>query len=87
MSNWLVVILIWSSGAFTGALLALLMRNSGNISAEERAYTMGYRDGHRNGLRKGKVLKIDAALYDELKDRATGRVDVAPGNDSIRGSK
>ena len=53
---------------------------------EQEIFREGYAEGHRIGLRKGKVLKIDAALYEELKARASGRVDVAPGPDSIRES-
>lgn len=60
-----------------GAGLALLVRNSGNISAEERAFKdgreCGYAEGHRDGFREG--IKRMSALQ---------RVDVAPGPDSIR---
>ena len=56
-----------------GAVLALLVRNSGNISAEERAFNDGYEEGRKEGFRsacrRGKVFN---------------RVDVAPGPDSIR---
>lgn len=59
--------------------LALLARNSGNISAEERAFKdgreFGYAEGHRDGFREG--IKRMSAIKN-------GRVDVAPGPDSIR---
>ena len=62
-----------------GAVLALLVRNSGNISAEERAFKdgreCGYAEGHRDGFREG--IKRMSAIKN-------GRVDVAPGPDSIR---
>lgn len=60
-----------------GAGLALLVRNSGNVSAEERAFKdgreIGYAEGHRDGFREG--IKRMTAMK---------RVDVAPGPDSIR---
>ena len=67
-----------------GAGLALLVRNSGNISAEERAfkdgmehgYSEGYKAGDRDGYRAG--IKRMTAMK---------RVDVAPGPDSIRPEK
>ncbi len=66
-----------------GAGLALMMRNSGNISAEERAfkdgkqagYEAGYKCGDRDGYRAG--IKRMSAIKN-------GRVDTAPGPDSIR---
>ena len=67
-----------------GAGLALLMRNSGNVAAEERAfqdgmehgYSEGYKAGDRDGYRAG--IKRMTAMK---------RVDVAPGPDSIRPEK
>ena len=67
-----------------GAGLALLMRNSGNAAAEERAfkdgmergYSEGYKAGDRDGYRAG--IKRMTAMK---------RVDVAPGPDSIRPEK
>lgn len=65
-----------------GAGLALLVRNSGNISAEEWAFKdgreIGYAEGHRDGFREG--IKRMSAIKN-------GRVDVAPGPDSIRPEK
>ena len=65
-----------------GGGLALLMRNRGNISAEERAFKdgreCGYADGHRDGFREG--IKRMSAIKN-------GRVDTAPGPDSIRPEK
>ena len=66
-----------------GAGLALLMRNSGNVAAEERAfqdgmehgYSEGYKAGDRDGFRAG--IKRMSAIKSE-------RVDTAPGFDSIR---
>ena len=62
-----------------GAGAALLVRNSGNVSAEERAFKdgreIGYAEGHRDGFREG--IKRMSAIKN-------GRVDVAPGFDSIR---
>ena len=67
-----------------GAGLALLVRNSGNMSAEEQAfkdgmehgYSEGYKAGDRDGYRAG--IKRMTAMK---------RVDVAPGPDSIRPEK
>ena len=63
-----------------GGGLALLMRNSGDISAEERAFKdgreIGYTEGHRDGFREG--IKRMTSMK---------RVDVAPGFDSIRPEK
>ena len=71
-----------------GAVFALgayaLIAGGAKKEREYDIYREGFADGHRIGLRKGKVLKIDAALYEELKARASGRVDVAPGPVSIR---
>ena len=64
-----------------GAGLALLVRNSGNAAAEERAFKdgreFGYAEGHSDGFRDG--IKLMSAIKN-------GRVDTAPGPDSIRGS-
>ena len=74
-----------------GAIFALgmyaLIAGGAKKEREYDIFREGFAEGHRIGLRKGKVLKIDAALYEELKARATGRVDVAPGPDSIREGK
>ena len=63
-----------------GAVLALLVRNSGNISAEEQAFKYGreygYAEGHRDGFIEG--IKRMSAMQ---------RVDTAPGPDSIREGK
>ena len=77
--------LVWAAIYIcTGAIVALglyaLISCGATKERERDIYREGFADGHRMGLRKGKVLKIDAALYEELK----GRVDVAPGPDSIR---
>ena len=65
-----------------GAGLALLVRNSGNAEAEERAFKygreFGFAEGHRDGFREG--IKRMSAIKN-------GRVDVAPGPDSIREGK
>lgn len=86
MSNWLAGFI----GAVIGSALSLLMLSivsvTRRVEQENSIYREGFAEGHRIGLRKGKVLKIDAALYEELKARATGRVDVSPGPDSIRES-
>ena len=75
----------------TGAIIALglyaLIACGATKEREQAIYREGFSEGHRIGLRKGKVLKIDAALYEELKARASGRVDAAPGPDSIREGK
>ena len=67
-----------------GAGLALLVRNSGNISAEERAFEdgmqIGYSDGYKAGDRDGYRAGVKRMS-------AFGRVDVAPGTDSIRPEK
>ncbi|NCB04867.1 MAG: hypothetical protein EOM69_05015, partial [Clostridia bacterium] len=84
--------LVWAAiyiciGAIIALGLYALIACGATKEREQAIYREGFVDGHRMGLRKGKVLKVDAALYDELKARATGRVDVAPGPDSIRPEK
>ena len=81
--------LVWAAiyiciGAIIALGLYALIACGATKEREQAIYREGFADGHRMGLRKGKVLKIDAALYDELKARASGRVDVSPGPDSIR---
>lgn len=87
MSNWLAGIIGVCVGSALGILMISIVSVTRQTERENDIYREGFADGHRMGLRKGKVLKIDAALYDELKARATGRVDVAPGPDSIRDGK
>ena len=72
-----ICVCIWAISALG---LYALIAGGAKKEREYDIYREGFADGHRMGLRKGKVLKIDAALYEELK----GRVDVAPGPDSIR---
>ena len=56
-------------------------------------YLVGTTDRWNNAKRMEErdrvkhTMTIDAALYEELKARATGRVDVTPGPDSIRPEK
>ncbi len=84
--------LVWAAiyiciGAIIALGLYALIACGATKEREQAIYREGFADGHRMGLRKGKVLKIDAALYEELKARASERVDVAPGPDSIREGK
>ena len=81
--------LVWAAiyiciGAIIALGLYALIACGDKKEREYDIFREGFAEGHRIGLRKGKVLKIDAALYDELKAREAGRVDVAPGPDSIR---
>ena len=80
MSSWLAGIIGVLIGSMLGILMISIVSVTRQTERENDIYREGFADGHRMGLRKGKVLKIDAALYKELK----GRVDVAPGPDSIR---
>ena len=66
-----------------GAGLALLMRNSGNISAEERAYKVGRQDGYEAGYKSGDQDGYRAGIK-WVSTLRKDRVDVAPGPDSIR---
>ena len=71
--------LVWAAiyiciGAIIALGLYALIACGATKEREQAIYREGFADGHRMGLRKGKVLKIDAALYEELK----GRVDVSP---------
>lgn len=84
MSNWLAGIIGGIIGLAFGILMVSIVTVTQQVEQENSIYREGFADGHRVGLRNGKVLKIDEALYEELKARATERVDVAPGNDSIR---
>ena len=87
MSSWLAGIVGMCVGSALGILMISIVSVSRKVEHENDIYREGFAEGHRIGLRKGKVLKIDAALYEELKARATERVDVAPGPDSIRPEK
>ena len=87
MSSWLAGIVGVCVGSALGILMISIVSVTRQTEHENDIYREGFAEGHRIGLRKGKVLKIDAALYDELKARATGRVDVSPGPDSIRPEK
>ena len=86
MSNWLAGIIGGIIGSALGILMISIVSVTRKVEQENNIYREGFAEGHRIGLRKGKVLKIDAAMYEELKARATGRVDVGPGPDSIRPS-
>ena len=83
MSSWLAGIIGIVIGSALGILMISIVSITRQTERENDIYREGFAEGHRIGLRKGKVLKIDAALYEELK----GRVDVAPGPDSIREGK
>jgi hypothetical protein len=84
MSYVLTAIVSMVIGSALGILMISIVSVTRQTERENDIYREGFAEGHRIGLRKGKVLKIDAALYEELKARASGRVDVAPGPDSIR---
>ena len=86
MSYVLTAIISMVIGSVLGILMISIVSVTRQTERENDIYREGFAKGHRIGLRKGKVLKIDAVLYEELKARATGRVDVAPGPDSIRES-
>ena len=79
MSKWLAGIVGMCVGSALGILMISIVSVTRQTERERDIYREGFADGHRMGLRKGKVLKIDAALYEELK----GRVDVAPGQKII----
>jgi hypothetical protein len=72
-------------GSALGILMISLVSVTRQTERESDIYREGFAKGHRIGLRKGKVLKIDAALYEELKARASERVDIPPGGEVIRG--
>ena len=80
MKEFVWAVIYFCGGAVVSLGLYALIAGGAKKEREYDIYREGFADGHRIGLRKGKVLKIDAALYEELK----GRVDVAPGPDSIR---
>ena len=82
MSSWLAGIVGMCVGTALGILMISLVSVTRQTERESDIYREGFAKGHRIGLRKGKVLKIDAALYEELKARASERVDTPPGNDS-----
>jgi len=87
MSYVLTAIISMIIGSALGILMISIVSVTRKVEQENSIYREGFAEGHRIGLRKGKVLKIDEALYEELKARATERVDVAPGVDSIRPEK
>jgi len=82
MSSWLAGIVGMCVGSALGILMISIVSVTRQTERESDIYREGFAKGHRIGLRKGKVLKIDAALYEELKARASERVDTPPGNDS-----
>ena len=84
MKEFVWAVIYFCGGAVVSLGLYALIAGGDKKEREYDIYREGFAEGHRIGLRKGKVLKIDAALYEELKARATGRVDAAPGFDSIR---
>ena len=86
MSSWLAGIVGMCVGSALGILMISLVSVTRQTERENDIYHEGFDEGYRIGLRKGKVLKIDAELYDELKARASERVDIPPGNDSVRAS-
>jgi hypothetical protein len=86
MSSWLAGIVGMCVGSALGILMISLVSVTRQTERESDIYREGFAKGHRIGLRKGKVLKIDAALYEELKARASERVETPPGNDSVRAS-
>ncbi len=84
MKEFVWAVIYFCGGAVVSLGLYALIAGGAKKEREYDIYREGFAEGHRIGLRKGKVLKIDAALYEELKARASERVDVAPGPDSIR---
>ena len=74
MSSWLAGIIGMCVGSALGILMISIVSVTRQKERENDIFREGFAEGHRIGLRKGKVLKIDAALYEELK----GRVDVSP---------
>ena len=87
MSYILTAIVGVCVGSALGILMISIVSVTRQTERENNIYREGFSEGHRIGLRKGKVLKIDAALYEELKARVSERVDVSPGPDSIRPEK
>ncbi len=74
MSNWLAGIIGMIIGSVIGILMISIVSINRRVEEESSIYREGFAEGHRIGLQ-------------ELKARATGRVDVAPGPDSIRPEK
>ena len=86
MKEFVWAVIYFCGGAVVSLGLYALIAGGAKKEREYDIYREGFADGHRMGLRKGKVLKIDKALYEELKGKVyyMGRVDTAPGPDSIR---
>ena len=84
MSYVITAIVSMAIGSALGILMISIVSVTRQTEHENDIYREGFAEGHRIGLRKGKVLKIDAALYEELKARVSERVDTSPGPDSIR---
>ena len=87
MKEFVWAAVYFCGGAVVSLWLYALISGGAKKEREYDIYREGFAEGHRIGLRKGKVLKIDPVLYEELKAWATERVDVAPGPDSIREGK
>ena len=63
--------LVWAAiyiciGAIIALGLYALIACGATKEREQAIYREGFAEGHRIGLRKGKVLKIDKALVDEM---------------------
>ena len=74
MKEFVWAVIYFCGGAVVSLGLYALIAGGAKKEREYDIYRKGFAEGHRIGLRKGKVLKIDAVLYEELK----GRVDVSP---------
>ena len=60
MSSWLAGIVGMCVGSALGILIISLVSVTSQTERENDIYREGFAEGHRIGLRKGKVLKIDA---------------------------
>ena len=63
--------LVWAAiyiciGAIIALGLYALIACGATKEREQAIYREGFAEGHRIGLRKGKLLKIDKALVDEM---------------------
>ena len=79
MKEFVLAAVYFCGGAVVSLGLYALIACGAIKEREQAIFREGFAEGHRIGLRKGKVLKIDAALYEELK----GRVDAVPEQENI----
>ena len=66
MKEFVWAVIYFCGGAVVSLGLYARIAGGAKKEREQAIYREGFAEGHRIGLRKGKVLKIDKALVDEM---------------------